>query len=171
MKARQNQQQRQWKCQGRQRRYQKAGRVKTEKHTWGTAQQCQTGLNKTSQCLHGSVLLKCVCVNEVQVWWDNQDKWVIGDSCVIGVMVDGNVWVQWMMGDAVHGWCAAVVWCKRCGEWQPDSWQLHWDAWKNDIKKTYKSVQLKNARNVEKNSNIKLNRVNQEIVVNKFDFI
>ncbi len=38
-------------------------------------------------------------------------------------MVDGNVWVQWMMGDAVHRWCAAVVWCKRCSKWQPDSWQ------------------------------------------------
>ncbi len=31
-----------------------------------------------------------MCVNEVQVWWDNQGKWVIGDSCVIGAMVDGN---------------------------------------------------------------------------------
>ncbi len=28
------------------------------------AWKCQTGLNKTSQC----VLLICVCVNEVQVW-------------------------------------------------------------------------------------------------------
>ncbi len=34
--------------------------------------------------------------------------WVNGDSCVIGVMVDGNVCVQCMMGDVVHGWCA--VW-------------------------------------------------------------
>ncbi len=28
---------------------------------------------------------------------------VNGDSCVIGVMVDGNVCVQCMMGDVVHG--------------------------------------------------------------------
>jgi len=34
---------------------------------------------------------------------------VNGDSCVIGVMVDGNVCVQCMMGDVVHGWCAVVV--------------------------------------------------------------
>ncbi len=32
-----------------------------------------------------------------------------GDSCVIGVMVDGNVCVQCMMGDVVQGWCAVVV--------------------------------------------------------------
>ncbi len=25
------------------------------------------------------------------------------DSCVMGVMVDGNMWVQCMMGDVVHG--------------------------------------------------------------------
>ncbi len=59
---------------GRQRGYHKAGRVvrtvqvTTGKYTRGNARKCQTGLNKTSQCLHGSVLLKCVCVNEVQVW-------------------------------------------------------------------------------------------------------
>ncbi len=35
--------------------------------------------------------------------------WVNGDSCVIGVMVDGNVWVQCMMGNVVHGWCAVWV--------------------------------------------------------------
>ncbi len=32
-----------------------------------------------------------------------------GDSCVIGVMVDGKVCVQCMMGDVVHGGCAVVV--------------------------------------------------------------
>ncbi len=28
---------------------------------------------------------------------------LMSDSCVIGVMVDGNVCVQCMMGDVVHG--------------------------------------------------------------------
>ncbi len=41
----------------------------------------------------------CVCVNEVQVWWDNQGKWVIGDSCVIGAMVDGNVCIVSAVND------------------------------------------------------------------------
>ncbi len=67
------------------------------------------GENKTSQRVSVCVLLISEWVNEVQVWWGNQGKWVIGDSCVIGVMVDGNVWVQCMMGDVVHGWCAVVV--------------------------------------------------------------
>ncbi len=30
------------------------------------------------------------------VWWDNQGKWVIGDSCVIGAMVDGKC-SPWVM--------------------------------------------------------------------------
>ncbi len=55
------------------------------------------------------VLLLCEWVNEVQVWWGNQGWWVNGDSCVIGVMVDGNVWVQCKLGDVVHGWCAVWV--------------------------------------------------------------
>ncbi len=44
----------------------------------------------------------------------------MGDSCVISAMVDGKY-------SPCLGWCAAVVWCKRCGEWawahEPDSWQ------------------------------------------------
>ncbi len=32
-----------------------------EIHLGGNARKCQTGLNKTSQCVHGSVLLICVC--------------------------------------------------------------------------------------------------------------
>ncbi len=38
------------------------------------AQKCLHGKNKTSQCVHGSVLLICGCVNEVQVWRDNRGK-------------------------------------------------------------------------------------------------
>ncbi len=44
----------------------------------------------------------------------------MGDSCVISAMVDGKY-------SPCLGWCVAVVWCKRCGEWawahEPDSWQ------------------------------------------------
>ncbi len=47
--------------------------------------------------------MRCRCGEAIKT------KWVNGDSCVIGVMVDGNVCVQWMMGDVVHGWCAVVV--------------------------------------------------------------
>ncbi len=67
------------------------------------------GKNKTSHWVSVCVLLLCEWVNEVQVWWGNQGWWVNGDSCVIGLMVDGNVCVQCMMGDVVHGWCAVEV--------------------------------------------------------------
>ncbi len=67
------------------------------------------GKNKTSHWVSVCVLLLCEWVNEVQVCWGNKGWWVNGDSCVIGVMVDGNVCVQCMMGDVVHGWCAVEV--------------------------------------------------------------
>ncbi len=34
----------------------------------GKRSECQPGQNKTSRLVQGSVLLICVCVNEVQVW-------------------------------------------------------------------------------------------------------
>ncbi len=39
---------------------------------WITLRNVSRGKNKTSRWVHVRVLLKCVCVNEVQVWWDNQ---------------------------------------------------------------------------------------------------
>ncbi len=106
--------------------YQKAGRVreagskqsgegvnspgKTREDKLGkTLGNVSQGKNKTSHWVSVCVLLLCEWVNEVQVWWGNQGWWVNGDSCVIGVMVDGNVCVQCMMGDVVHGWCAVEV--------------------------------------------------------------
>ncbi len=106
--------------------YQKAGRVreagskqsgegvnspgKTREDKLGkTLGNVSQGKNKTSHWVSVCVLLLCEWVNEVQVCWGNQGWWVNGDSCVIGVMVDGNVCVQCMMGDVVHGWCAVEV--------------------------------------------------------------
>ncbi len=71
----------------------------------------------------------------------NARKCLTECSCVISAneWLVTAVWlVQWWMGNAVCGWCAAVVWYKRqCGEWawahEPDSWQNHviftsWEA-------------------------------------------
>ncbi len=87
----------------------KQSRQYTGRQTRKTARKCYSGENKTSHWVSVCVLLLCEWVNEVQVWWGNQGWWVNGDSCVIGVMVDGNVCVQCMMGDVVHGWCAVEV--------------------------------------------------------------
>ncbi len=54
--------------------------------------------------------------------------WVNGDSCVIGVMVDGNVCVQCMMGDVVHGWCA-VWWVATGFMTDKEIMKIGSDAW------------------------------------------
>ncbi len=71
---------------------------------WITLRNVSQGRDKTSQRVWGSVLLICGWVNEVQVWQDNQGWLVIGDSCVIGAMVDGNVCVN-------DGSCSPWVMC------------------------------------------------------------
>ncbi len=38
------------------------------KHTQGKRLEMSDRAKQTLQCVHGSVLLICVCVNEVQVW-------------------------------------------------------------------------------------------------------
>ncbi len=132
MKARQNQQQGQCKGRGRQQtekistgRQGQKGRQQTVRvnrqsrcqgiRKQGKRSECQPGQNKTSQWVSVCVLLLCECVNEVQVWWDNQGWLVIGDSCVIGVME--------CVGAVHDGRCSPWVMCS-CSEWQPDSWQV-----------------------------------------------
>ncbi len=107
----------------RQRGYQKAGRVKRQaangrknrKNSPGNKQGNTLGVN-ARKCL-----TECSCVISANEW-----------------LVTAVWLVQWWMGNAVCGWCAAVVWYKRqCGEWawahEPDSWHNHviftsWEA-------------------------------------------
>ncbi len=108
---------------GRQRGYQKAGRVKkagskrakTSKQS--TESPTETNREKGSDRLEKRLAKQYSAVREEKS--KAFVECVIRASCVISAMSDWwQMWlVQWWMGNAVRGWCAAVVWCKgQCGE-------------------------------------------------------